>query len=185
MPRPNYLTLLQFGENWLRWGYLSVESLEALGREFEASDDKNAEHYRYRAFREFLACRRPLSPEMAEALYRLGDEDPDLSMGGTMMADIVALPECPVSVRERAASSGRPHLVSLARRSGLLDELNHGLTAELFERCLQWGDSAVHRALVERPELSRLQLERLAEAGANKSVRRLAAVRIRSGHSKE
>ena len=56
--------------------------------------------------REFLASHRPLPPSLAEAFYSLGERDPDPGMGRAMMADIVALPECPANVRERAAASG-------------------------------------------------------------------------------
>jgi hypothetical protein len=180
MARPDYASLLQFSEGWLGCGLLTEERLEVLGREFESSDDKNTEHYRYKVFREYLASRRPLPSSVADALYTLGEEDPDPGMGGSMMSDIVGLPECPAAVRERALSSGARHLISQVRRLEVLAELDRGLTPELFDRCLLDPDAVIHRVLAGRPELSRQQLERLAEAGANKAVRNMAAARLRS-----
>ena len=96
-----------------------------------------------------------------------------------MMVDIACLPECPPAVRDRALASGEHGLVAAARRAVLIADLGRGLTEELFERCLTADDGAIHRALVARPELTRRQLERIAEAGANKAVSNLAAVRLR------
>jgi hypothetical protein len=100
-------------------------------------------------------------------------------MGRAMMMDVACLPECPPAVRDRALESGENNLVAAVRRAVLIAELGRGLTEELFDKCLTAADGAVHRALVARPELTRRQLERIAEAGANRAVRNLAAVRLR------
>jgi hypothetical protein len=170
---------LGFTDRWLALGVVTREQIEALGGEFGSSSDKNPEHYRYGAFRDYLAAHRPLPPAVAEALYSLGEADPDRGMGGAMMVDIACLPECPPAVRDRALASGERGLVAAARRAVLIADLGHGLTEEMFERCLAAADGAIHRALVSRPELTRRQLARIAEAGANKAVRNLAAVRLR------
>ncbi len=95
MSERDYKTLLQFSDQWFRLGLLTVTDLHALGQRYETSSDKNAEHYRYKVFRDYLASHRPLPPPMAEALYKLGQVGPDTAMGGAMMCDIIALPECP------------------------------------------------------------------------------------------
>jgi hypothetical protein len=179
MARSDPTSLLGFTDRWLALGVVTRERVEALGREFESSSDKNPEHYRYGAFRDYLAAHRPLPPVVADALYSLGEADPDRGMGRAMMMDIACLPECPPAVRDRALASGESGLVAAARRAVLIAELGRGLTEELFDRCLTAADGAVHRALVARPELTRRQLERIAEAGANRAVRNLAAVRLR------
>ncbi|WP_406693641.1 hypothetical protein V5E97_21660 [Singulisphaera sp. Ch08] len=171
--------LLGFTDRWLTLGVVTRERVEALDWEFESSSDKNSEHYRYGAFRDYLAAHRPLPPAVAEALYSLGEEDLDRGMGGAMMSDIVWLPECPPTVRDRALASGERSLVTAVHRAVLITELDRGLTEELFDRCLTATYGVVHRALVARPELTRPQLERIAEAGATRAVRNLAAVRLR------
>lgn len=106
MTRRHYQRLLEFSERWFQLGLLTEEDLGALGLEYEQSDDKNAEHYRYRVFRNYLAAHRPLPSGTAEDLYQLGGEDPDQGMGEAIMRDIIGLTECPAAVLERAASSG-------------------------------------------------------------------------------
>jgi hypothetical protein len=180
MNQRDYQRLLQFSDSWLMLGLLSEDKLSELGHEYELSDDKNTEHYRYRIFQEYLTSHRPLSASMAEALYELGAEDTDTVMGGAMMGDIVSLAECPAQVLEKAYVSGEKHLVKAAKRRRLLSELSTGLTAEVFMRCLESRDAMIQREVLGCPELSRKQLEQMAEAGANRAVRNVAAERLRA-----
>jgi hypothetical protein len=180
MSQRDFKSLLRFGDRWLRLGLLTEEKLRALGREYETGKDRNTEHYRYRVFRDYLTSHRPLPAELAKALYELGREDPDPAMGGAMMADIVGLPECPVEVMNEASASGEKHLANLVRKKRLLAELDSGLTEELFARCVASGDAVIQRDLLERQKLSRAQLTQLAETGANRAVRNVAAARLRS-----
>jgi hypothetical protein len=173
--------LLQFSERWLELGLLTEDKLSVLGQEYKTSDDKNTEHYRYRIFRDYLVSHRPLSRLIAEALYDLGEADPDFSMGGAMMHDIVNLEECPATVLDRALTSGRAHLIKLVGRKKLRSQLRAELTPELFDHCLAIRDSIIQRELLEMT-LSRQQLERLAEGGAGRAIRNTAAVRLRSRH---
>jgi hypothetical protein len=179
MNRREYQRLLQLSDQWLRLGLLTQDELCALGQEYEAGEDKNAEHNRYRVFRRYLASHSPLPSQMAEALYELGREDPNPAMGGAMMRDIVGLAECPTDMLEKALASEEKHLVRGARQRQLLTELGFGLTADLFARCLESRDGVIQRELLKRPELTRKQLEHLAEAGSNRAVRNIATERLR------
>jgi hypothetical protein len=183
MNRQDYQRLLGFSEQWLRLGLLTEDELRVLGHEYETSDDRSTEHYRYRVFSRFLASHRPLSPQLAEALYELGRDDPYSPMGGAMMCDIVGLAECPAEVLEKASASGENHLVKAVWRRKLLEEMGAGLTEELFTRCLGSRDSVIQRELLGRPELSRRQLEQLAEGGSNRAVRNMARGRLRGRRS--
>lgn len=116
---------------------------------------------------------------MSEAIYELGGEDPDASLGGDMQRTIVELPECPASVLDKALASGDKHLLKVVRRKRLLAELESGLTAELFARCLAGQDAEVQRKLLAGPGLSRNQLEQLAGRGANRAVRNTAQAQLR------
>lgn len=177
-----YQKQLQFSDRWLQLGLLTEDELRALGCEYEVSEDKSAEHYRYRVFCNYLASHRPLSPEMADALYELGKEDPDPGMGGAMMRHIVGLAECPDDVLEKALNSGENHLVKAARGKRLLAELKCGLTEDLFARCLESREDYIQREVLAGPELTQRQLEQLVETGCNRAVRNMAKVRLRDGH---
>jgi hypothetical protein len=87
-----------FTERWFSLGLVPKNLLDRMRAEWNLGEDPNPEHYRYKAFKEFLVAHRPLSPELAAALFELGAADPDRAMGGAMMADIVRLPECPEKV---------------------------------------------------------------------------------------
>ncbi len=178
MKQTDYQKLLQFSDRWLQLGVLTEDNLLALGREYEVSEDKNTEHYRYRVFSTYLASHRPLSREMAEAFYELGSVDPDRTMGEAMMSDVVGLAECPAEVLEKALASREKHLVKAARRRMLLTELNSGLTADIFARCMESQDAVIQREMLNRPELSREQLEQLEASGSSRAIRNIAAERL-------
>jgi len=108
-------TALGFTEDWRSLAIVTPERIEEFAIEFQSGDDPNPEHYRWRAFQQFLRSNRPLTHGQAEALYRLGDRDPEVGMGGAMMATILQLPECPPGLYEAALSSGRGHLVKWVR----------------------------------------------------------------------
>jgi hypothetical protein len=108
--------LLGFTPAWYAVGVVDQSFLARARIEWDKGEDDNTEHYRYWAFREFVAARRPLSPELAVALYELGAADADQGMGGAMMVDVVYRPECPEVVLSAAAASGRRHLVRAVER---------------------------------------------------------------------
>ncbi len=116
MLRRDYKTILGFSDLWLVLGVVTEENLLLSAAEYEISNDKSSEHYRYGAFRWYLRQHCPLADSEAEAPYELGNTDPNYSMGGAMMADLVDLPECPPSVGAKALVSDRKHLVRKAER---------------------------------------------------------------------
>lgn len=114
--RPPIAKVLGYSENWFRPGVIDDLLLEQQRIEWETGLDTNPEHYRYSSFRRFLAGGRPLTADLAAALFSLGLKDHDLSMGGAIMADIVRLPECPQSVLDAAIGTGRKHLEKIVAR---------------------------------------------------------------------
>jgi len=108
--------VLHLPEPWFVLGVLTEEQAIQLAAACLQSDDQHPEHYRWWAFTDFLREHRPLPTALASALYSLGEHDPDVQMGGSMMTTIVKLDECPAEVLAAAVASGRPHLVALAVR---------------------------------------------------------------------
>ena len=109
-------TPFQFTPAWYALGIVTPSRLASLQAIWVRGEDKRTEHYRWRAFQEFVAERRPLPPTLAAALYELGASESDRAMGESIMHEIVSLPECPSNVLERARASGRKHLVKAAAR---------------------------------------------------------------------
>lgn len=98
---------------WFALGVVDNSALDRQRAVWDSGEDNNTEHYRYSSFREFLTAQRPVSPDLAIALFELGATDADQVMGGSMMADIVRLSECPPEVLAAAMASGRKHLIAI------------------------------------------------------------------------
>ncbi|MBC8137299.1 MAG: hypothetical protein H8F28_15575 [Fibrella sp.] len=106
---------LGFSPKWIELGIVTGEEIRQTVERFEASDDKSEEHYRWRAFKKFLASTPSLPAEMICALYHLGEQDADFGMGTAMMFDIVGLPGCPSDIIDLAvADTGREALAKSA-----------------------------------------------------------------------
>ena len=116
--RPAIAKILGYTEDWFLLGVIDDLLLEQQRIEWDTGLDKNPEHYRYASFRRFLVSQRPLTPDLATALFSLGSQDHDVAMGGAIMADIISLPECPQSVLNAAIGTGRKHLQKIVNRRG-------------------------------------------------------------------
>ncbi|MCW3060814.1 MAG: hypothetical protein JWQ02_2635 [Capsulimonas sp.] len=117
MLNKDYKTLLHFSEDWFSLGVLTEAELTQYGMQYEASIDKNTEHYRYCAFRQFLKrAPRPMDAALVTALYELGVADSDRAMGASIMTHIVEMPECTNEVMEKALHSGWTHLAKIVER---------------------------------------------------------------------
>lgn len=184
MTDQDYRAILGFTDEWFSLGIMTNALLQEHIAAYEAGDDESSEHYRFGAFRRYLREHRPLSEAMSDALYDLGASDPDVAMGGSMMADIVSLPECPETVLDKAVASRQKHLVKLVERRRLLAELPADIVPQdLFTRCLAVRDSVVHEALLEKPGLSTEQVQTLAEQGATRRIHNMASVALRRKRS--
>src|SRR5687768_8404964 len=95
---------LKFGPRWFVLGIIDEQTLTLTVRKFRASDDDNDEHWRYGAFTAFLHKHTCLTPEQCKGLFELGAEDPNWTMGQSIMLDVLDRPECPLSLRELAAT---------------------------------------------------------------------------------
>lgn len=99
---------------WFDLGIVNAAMLARLRTEWDKGEDDNPEHYRNWAFREFLAAHRPLTPELAVALWELAESDPVLRW--VIRTDIVRLPECPQPLLDAALASGQKHLAQIIER---------------------------------------------------------------------
>jgi hypothetical protein len=106
----------QLSDPWFALGVVTPARLATMRVCWEQGEDRSPEHYRWRAFCDFLAEARPLDAVTIEALYRLASEDPDRAMGESMMHRLVELPECPETIVAVAEASGLAHLVKAVVR---------------------------------------------------------------------
>ena len=88
--------------------------IEQLKLDWEKGEDPHPEHYRWRVFKRFLADHEALGPEMMQALYRLGEEDPDSAIRRAMVFAVVERQDCPMELVEKSAHSRHKAIVKLA-----------------------------------------------------------------------
>jgi hypothetical protein len=90
--------ILKFSQAWIDLGIITPAKLRQLETVWATGEDLNTEHYRWGAFHDFIKSKALLNEETANALYKLGENDPDVAMGGAMMAHVlcrkVALRAC-------------------------------------------------------------------------------------------
>ncbi len=101
-------------QQWIDLGIVTPESIAWDTTQIDEGEDPQPEHYRWRAFERFMKDQTRLDPDLAINLFRLGESDPDVSMGGSMMAQIVRHPECPDLLLRLAAESDHDHLRTIA-----------------------------------------------------------------------
>ena|GEM_PF-1231071 len=105
----------EFGAAWFELGIVNNELILQLIAQRD-DDDHHSEHLRYAAFRRFVELNQPIKNERCWELYRLGSTDPDVAMGGSIMADILQLTECPRDLLRFARGSDRKHVARIAEQ---------------------------------------------------------------------
>lgn len=105
---------LEFSKEWVDLGIITPAKLEQLEAEWAMGEDKNTEHYRWSAFIDFVKSKGYLDEVIAKALYNLGANDPDGTMGGSIMAHILRRKDCPKDLLELASTSEEKFLRKIA-----------------------------------------------------------------------
>lgn len=85
----NNLKLLKYDQLWLDYGVLTLDLLQNQVKEFSHDKDKNTEHYRYKAFINYLGSQSTLSDELVNKLFEIIKIDPDIFMASAMALDIL------------------------------------------------------------------------------------------------
>jgi hypothetical protein len=176
------LELLGYSSKWVEYGYLTPEFLLAQVARFHTGDDKCTEHYRGGAFK-LLRRRATLSVCDFEHYVELATLDPD--PGGLGTAALINLIHYPGLTDEQLeALYAHPYIQKLPRlvtKWRLLKALREAsIPIDTLQRCVDEGDSGVHRALLELPDLPRSIVEALHHHGGNKAVRNIARVRLKN-----
>jgi hypothetical protein len=100
---PNFSSL-RFTDAWIEVGILTDEVFNELNEEFLKGDDSNSEHYRWKAFRDFMSSNKVIEAKTFARLYQLGKNDADYFMGRAMIFDIVKRSDCPLELLEMVSN---------------------------------------------------------------------------------
>jgi hypothetical protein len=111
----NIFRELEFSQEWIDLETITPAKLNQIVEEWVSSEDRNTEHYRWRAFLDFVESRDSLN-EIARRLYDLGATDPDSAMGGSIMAHILRRTDCPEDLLRAAAGSDEKFLQKIANK---------------------------------------------------------------------
>lgn len=175
---------------WLELGIVDQAYLESQYTEYARSDDKNQEHYRCRAFLDFIGRNSCLTDDVIDKIFLLTDSGPD---GCNLIANrIIELIVSGILTDEQhfALADRHPGVLErpigkLYERESLLRKVRRTGLAANFAEIQASADSSIHLSLFEHPELAREHVEWLASAGANKSVRNRAQAMLRSKRFRE
>lgn len=171
---------LGYDTRWLEFGVVSearVLAQAADARSEFGEREPLSEHYRWAAFVEHVGGRERFSDEEVGRLLALCEADPDAAAGRAMFIRLLSHPGLTARQVEMAAGS------ALARECGneisrarMLLRLRQGeWSADLLDEVVERGDGGVQRWVLEDSRVDRGVLMRLADRGANKAVRNMAA----------
>ena len=107
---------LKFTNEWRELGIISDDVLASLETKWLSGEDPNTEHYRWKAFVDFMEQHPSLEHEVLRRVYSLGQFDHDSSMGGAMMVAILNRKECPRDLIYLASESSEKFLRGVADR---------------------------------------------------------------------
>jgi hypothetical protein len=81
------LRKLGYGPEWLEYGLIDEALLRKQSDQYDSSDDKNTEHYRYAAFRDFLSKSAALDAMLIDRYIHLAqlDEDPTMAQSALIL----------------------------------------------------------------------------------------------------
>lgn len=178
---------LHYDSRWLDCGFLSDEFWQNQYSQYQTSDDKNTEHYRYEAFQAFLSHHNMLDEVTLDHYIQLASADPDRTMGNAALALLLHWPGLTDAqlqhLRDNPAYN-TPLLRKLQQKILLLRELRTAdISDESFERFLTSGDAEVHRVLLSKSGLKAEHLKWLQAHGANKAIRNMAKQKLQRNRS--
>jgi hypothetical protein len=108
------LKVFDFGQDWLDMKIVTPESLELFWQEYSKGDDLHLEHYRWRAYQAFLDRKIEIDEDTAEGLFKLSEQETDLSLRESMQYLLIKRIDCPVKILERASNSSNKSLAEAA-----------------------------------------------------------------------
>ena len=178
----NKLAKLGYTRLWLDYGVLTIEYFLVQEQEFNHSDDKFTEHYRYRAFTDYLSSKSQLSDTEFENYLKLTLADEDPLMAGAAATDLfrkrIDLTEHQFHKLCKTLGHFGEWTNKVVIRQTLLRKLKQNkMTTDLFRECIENGDSVVHGCILEIADKN--QLQELVLKGSNKRIKKIAAKKLK------
>jgi hypothetical protein len=172
--------------DWLRLGIVTQAELQRQFAEFETCEDKNTEHYRCAAFRDYLNRIDGIADETLHELLALSDsghDGCDLALNRAfelVRSDL--LNNSQLQSLRKQPDFNQHSSFRLAVDRVLLDRrlTSDGLTDRALHDIRVPNDASTIRRLLDRDDLTRDHVAWIAEHACNKRLRNVAAQRLTS-----
>lgn len=176
------LLKLGFTNLWIEAGLLTEQQFDKLLEDFDKSDDKNTEHYRFGTFRKYLTTKKVLTDSELANYLKIASFDEDEIMATSAILAILTEIKLTDLQFDKICSEieklglGTPTQKIISRQK-ILRRLKHEkLTDELFAESLQIGDSVTQLYLLDLADNN--QLLQLAETGVTKVIKNMATEKL-------
>jgi hypothetical protein len=180
------LALLGYDIAWLRHGVLTLDLLRAQAADFGQIDtDRAPEHYRNAALQTFLRAHESLTDVELHGLFEIECSEQSTVLRRNAIHSLLhrdILTDAQLDVVE--ANYQEPKLKELVLRRRLLRRLSRAPDPHTIEDCIERGDSKVQEFILGLADLAPMHLERLADRGANRSIRHRASMRLRKSQGR-
>jgi hypothetical protein len=174
---------LGYTQEWLDLGIVDADSVREQYAEFQHSDSKNHEHYRWVAYVGYLGRMTELADSEVERIFALkskGQDGCDLSV-----SRIIELISSDILTDEQIEALTRfdvihkdPIKKRYARACMFRRMCREGLTEEIFDYVKKSGDTSLHKWAMAQESLRREHVEWFVENGANKAIRNRCKERL-------
>lgn len=175
-----HLLILGYTAKWLDYGLLTVPQLSEQLSVYGSSGDQHKEHYRYAAFRNYLAGKETLTNEELARYIELAMADEDRTIAGAALVDVFKMQLTQAQFNRLIAQMeklGTWTQTVIARQSLLRKLKQEPLSNALFEECFAHGDNFIQEYLIHLS--NREQLQTLSSEGRTKRIRNMALEQLK------
>lgn len=99
-------------DDWIKSGIVNHDNYLSIKNNYleHRKEDSCTEHYRLRAFRNFLNISNSIDKDTFLIIYSLGKNDSDYYMGRTMIFELLDRADCPIELIDTVIIEGDPSL---------------------------------------------------------------------------
>jgi hypothetical protein len=179
------LKTLGYTPEWFDLGVVTEEYVRVQYAQYLSSDERYEEHYRARAFYDYMVAHRALTDGQIDRILQLKDDGPDrCDLRDNRITEMIVsgvLSDAQIAGLARLPEVHRAPIQRRYVRECLLRRLrSKGLTPEVFCEIADSGDGELQRVVLTRDDLCPEHVLWLAEHGANKAVRNVAKQLLQS-----
>lgn len=175
------LKRLGYTQAWVDLGVVTPTIIETQFNEICSSEDHHAEHYRHRAYLNFLQNKSALTDNEINQLFQLVDDGPDgidlsLQRKRTLLDFNRLLTDAQLTRLSVEYQEFSKQPIEKAYRSITLlrNIAANGLTEDLFEDVKKHQDPDVERHILSKQLVTKAHIKWLQEFGSNKKIRNMA-----------